>query len=167
MKKLLVILILIFTIFNVYSQDVGTTITEKKSTVFDIQRNSLFVAYHFLTLSAFYERTIPIKNKVGLLVGGGIMQGVAFTDATNPVVKFGCVLGGYKHFFESGVIIAPLRDDIDMLLPMVGYRYQHPKGFLLRVDVVLIVDSGTAKDGSGEEWVEAYPIPGITLGYSF
>ena len=96
------------------------------------------------------------------------MQVVAFSDETNPVGKIGCVVGGNKHFFEAGIIISPLGDDIlSKLLPLAGYRYQNPKGFLFRVDVMLFVDSGTAKDGSGDKWVEAYPIPGIAFGYSF
>jgi hypothetical protein len=167
MKKIILILILIFSIIHSYSQDSDTIDSKKKSNLYDIQRNSLYVGSHFLTVDAFYERIIPIKNKVGLLAGGGIIQGVAFSNETNPVGKVGCLLGNYKHFFEAGILLAPLGEDVlNKLMPLIGYRYQNPKGFLFRVDVSLFVDSGTYKDGSGE-WVEAYPIPGIAFGYSF
>lgn len=168
MKKILLVLVIILNIVNSYSQNSDSTDSREESTLYDIQRNSLYVSYHFLTIEAFYERIIPINNKPRLLAGGGIMQGVAFSDATNPVGKIGCLLGGDKHFFEAGIVIAPLGEDIiDILMPLAGYRYQNPKGFLFRVDVMLFMDSGTAKDGSGDTWFEAYPIPGIALGYSF
>ena len=58
---------------------------------------------------------LKLDNKVGLIAGGGIMQWIAFSDdGTNPVGKFGCVLGGHKHFFEAGIVIAPLRNDISL-----------------------------------------------------
>ena len=167
MKELLLILIIITTMFNVYSQDISTTEDVKKMTVHDIQRNSVYVEYNIITLSAIYERTVPIGNKVGILFGGGISQGVDFTTETNLLGKFAFMFGGYKHFFEGGIQVAPFGDDINILVPIVGYRYQSKGGFLLRVDVSLFRDSGTAKDGSGDEWVEAYPFPGIALGYSF
>ena len=150
-----------------YSQNSDNTNSNEKSTIYDIQKNSVYVGSHFITIDAFYERTIPIKDKFGLLAGGGIIQFVAFSNATNPVVKVGCMFGGYKHFFETGIVLAPLKNDLSLLLPLVGYRYQHPEGFFFKIDVMLTVDSGTAKDGSGEEWVEAIPLPGLAIGYSF
>lgn len=165
MKKLLLILIVIPAMFNVYSQDVSITDTEKKLTVYDIQRNSLYVEYGGLYLAAFYERSIPIGNKAGIIVGGGIIQSVGFSDDTNPVGKFAFMLGGYKHFFECGIGLAPLGNGMNILTPMVGYRYQSQGGFLLRLVVNLVTDSGTLT--SGEEWTEAYPFPGLALGYSF
>ena len=57
-------------------------------------------------------------------------------------------------------------NDLNTLVPLAGYRYQSTGGFLLRVDFTLVVDSGTYLD-TGEDWMEAYPIPGIALGYSF
>ena len=161
------ILILILSIMNSYSQNSDNTNTEEKPTVYDIQRNSLYLSSHFWTIDAIYERIIPIKNKVALIAGGGIIQTIDFSDGTNPVGKFGFMLGGYKHFFEAGIVLAPLGKDISILLPLVGYRYQNPKGFLFRIDVMVMSDSGTAKDGSGEEWVAIYPLPGFSLGYSF
>lgn len=136
--------------------------------ILDLPKNSLYVSSHVLTFDAFYERTISINNKPRLLAGGGIMQVVAFGDETNPVGKIGCLLGGYKHFFETGIVIAPLGENVaDILVPVAGYRYQNPKGFLFRFDIMLFMDSGTAKDGSGDKWFAVYPIPGIALGYSF
>lgn len=168
MKKIILGLILILSTVNSYSQYSDNTDAREKCTLYDIQRNSLYLSSHILTIDAFYERTIPINNKVGLLAGGGIMQGIAFSDATNPVGKIGCLLGRYKHFIESGIIIAPLGEEvINIFQPLAGYRYQNPKGFLFRVDVMLFMDTGTAKDGSGDTWFEVYPIPGIAIGYSF
>ena len=63
---------------NSYSQNSDNINSKEKSTIYDIQRNSLYVSSHFITIDAFYERIIPVKNKVGLLAGGGIIQGVAF-----------------------------------------------------------------------------------------
>lgn len=164
MKKTILVLILVLSIVNSYSQDSGSPDIREKSTLYDIQRNSLYIGSRLWTMNAFYERIIPIKNKTGLLTGGGIILG--FGD-TNPAGKIGCIIGGNKHFFEAGVFIAPFGgDDINKLMPLAGYRYQNPKGFLFRFDVILKVDSGTFHDGSGE-WSEAYPFPGIALGYSF
>jgi len=149
----------------------GTSYIEKKldtGTKHDTPKNSLYLSTHILTIDAFYERTIPLRNKLGLIAGAGIIQEIGFSDATNPAGKIGCLLGGSKHYFEAGIVIAPRGQDIiNILLPLVGYRYQNPKGFLFRVDLMLFSDSGTAKDGSGDKWFEVYPIPGIAFGYSF
>ena len=167
MKKIILVLILILSLVNSYSQNSANTDIGEKSSIYDIQRNSLYVSSHILTIDAFYERIIPIKNKVGLLAGGGIIQEIGFSNSTNPTAKIGCIIGAYKHFVEAGIVISPLGDDfINMLLPLAGYRFQNPKGFLFRVDVMLYIDSGNYADGSGS-WIEAYPLPGIALGYSF
>jgi hypothetical protein len=166
MKKIILVFILTHSILNSYSQDPDSNDLKQKSVPDNMQMNSLYIGSHILTIDAFYERIIPIKNKVGLLAGVGIIQSIGFDDDTNPVVKFGCIIGGYKHFFETGINVAPLRNDINLLLPLIGYRYQHPKGFLFRFDFMAIVDSGTYADGSGS-WTELYPMPGLTLGYSF
>lgn len=166
MKSILTILFLIPFIFNVYSQEGSTVDTGKKSNVYDIQRNSLYFSYHFLLVSGVYERTIPIGNKSGIIAGGGIMQGVAFTDETNLFAKIGFLTGGRKHFFECGANIAPFGDDLGKIAPLVGYRFQSHGGFLLRIDAVLVIDKGT-RDVSGDKYIDIYPLPGISIGYSF
>ena len=158
MKKLLVILILILSMFNIYAQD-QTGINQKKHyTIHDIQRNSLYVEYQVFFLSAIYERTIPIGNKVGIIVGGGILQGVAWYYGTNMIGKTAFILGGRKHFFEGGIALVIPRQDMSLLSPILGYRYQSHGGFLFRADVTLIMI---------EDNVWPVPLPGLSLGYSF
>ena len=165
MKKQLMILALSLGIANICAQDNNHVGTEKKPTINDIQKNSLSVGFHIFIFDALYERTLIIGNKSGIILGGGIQQ-VAL-EATNPVGKIGFIYGRYKHFFELGTTIAPLKDEVPLFTPSAGYRYQSLGGFFLKADVALIVDSGTAKDGSGDKWTEVYPFPGLTIGYSF
>ena len=166
MKKVLLILVLILTMINLFSQDVRTDDIENMPTVYDIQKNSLYVEYSFLTLSALYERSMAIGNIAGIIVGGGISQGMALTNTTNPEVKFAFIIGGYKHFFECGIAITPLGDDKGLLNSLVGYRYLSPGGFLLRFDINVFTDKDT-DTLSGEKWTEIYPRPGLSIGYSF
>ena len=164
MKRLLLPLILISVLFHAYSQDEPID-SQKRINLYDIQRNSLFAEYNFVTLSAMYERCLPVVNKAGILVGGGISQGVAFTSATNPLLECAFIFGRSRHFFDCGVIFAPLGKDVSVLNPLAGYRYQSPRGFLLRFDIILTSDQDT--DHTGEESRDFFPVPGIGLGYSF
>jgi len=165
MKKLVMVLVLLLSIVNIYAQDKNNVDIEKKPTMHDIQKNSLSIGFHIYIFDALYERAFIIGDKSGFILGGGIQQ-VAL-EATNPVGKIGFIFGRYKHFFELGTSIAPLKDETPLFTPSTGYRYQSRGGFFLKVDVALIVDSGTAKDGSGDKWTEVYPFPGLMIGYSF
>ena len=146
----------------------GTSYIEKKSntaTKHGPLKNSLYIGSHLLTVDFLYERTIPLGNNIGLIAGGGIIQQFGFSDATNLVGKIDLILGGSKHFFETGIDIAPLKNDIGLLSFPIGYRYQNPKGFLLKIELLFIVDSGTTR--YGEKWTDIYQFPGVSLGYSF
>lgn len=164
MKYVLLIFVLILVAVNSHSQEKDSVNLKERPTLLDIQRNSVYIGTHFLTIDAFYERIIPLKAKFGLLAGGGVLQEIGFSTGTNPVVILGDLLGNKKHSFENGLIISPLGDT--KLIPYVGYRYQRPKGFLFRADIAFVIGWGTYKDGSGT-WFDFNLAPGIAFGYSF
>jgi len=168
MKKLLFTLILIPTMFHLHAQDEDAKKQKKHYALHDIQRNSLYVEYQGFYLSAFYERSIPVGDKTGIIAGGGIQQGVAWTSETNMVGKIAVMLGGKKHFFEGGIMLAIPAKEMNILAPMAGYRYQSRSGFLLRVDVTLFTSTSSTSDGpNAKDGIEFHPVPGISLGYSF
>lgn len=120
------------------------------NSIWDLHKNSVYVGYYILAMPAIYERTIPIGNRIGILAGGGIIQTVAFYSSTNPVAKTGLIFGNGKHFLEVGSYIDLMhkKEHLNLIIPVLGYRYQALRGFVLRADFALIT-------------------PGISIGYSF
>lgn len=140
--------------WNSYKYKSGTSvilsIKKPVNSIWDQHKNSVYLGYNIAVIPAIYERTIPVGNKIGILAGGGIIQTVLFYSSTNPVVKTGIIFGNGKHFLEAGLYIDLLHnnENINLLIPILGYRYQAPGGFLFRADLALIA-------------------PGISIGYSF
>lgn len=131
----------------------GTTIIEtpyyEPNSMYTVPKNSIHAGFHIVVVPLIYQRTVPVGNKFGILLGGGVIQNVMFDAATTPVAKVGFLLGGPKHFFEGGCFLTPFTEDIaGPVVPDFGYRYQSPKGFFLRADFALL-------------------FPGISIGYSF
>lgn len=166
MKHYLLAILLLPGFVSTYSQDEKASDEGTSHSLSGIQRNTVYADYRVVFLTAMYERIFPLGNKTGIIAGAGIAQGILETGATNPLVKAAFLLGRHKHFFEAGLVVAPLGNDISVLNPMVGYRYQATKGFFLGFSVVVATDKDTESD-TGDESTDVFPIPGISLGYSF
>jgi hypothetical protein len=119
-------------------------------TTFDNPRNSIVAS--FLGLS--YARTIPFKNNLGLNLGVGLsfFEGRAMAEST-------LLFGSTKYFFEPGVNILFLENETEVL-PVVGFRYQNPNGFLFKI-------SATYISFINENRSYAFFLPILSLGYSF
>lgn len=128
----------------------------QSTTVRDMQKNSIYLESFIIALGVNYERIIPVGNKTGLLAGVGVIQSFFESDGIPvPVAKPGIIIGNGKHFIEGYFLInlSPKNEDLDLLMPALGYRYQGPRGFLFRADL------GTSSDIA--------ILLGISLGYSF
>ncbi|MEA3461941.1 MAG: hypothetical protein U9R49_08685 [Bacteroidota bacterium] len=130
------------------------------ATVRDIQKNSVYIGI----LSLNYARMIPAGDQVGITFGGGLYH----FDATGVVVESSVIVGGVKHFFESGIMgvyffgssIAMDEEEDDPIVGgvsiRIGYRYQGPEGLLLRAAPNFIF--------SDEGFIF---FPALSIGYSF
>jgi hypothetical protein len=146
MKQILLSLIIILTTANVYSQDSNTADKKYRLLTNNLPENSICIGYHFLLASAIYEKVLPAGDKSALLIGGGILQEVAFGTYTNLTVKLGLIVGRSKHFFEFDIFLTPPDDHIGVIVPTLGYRYQSHKGFFVKADLFM---------------------PGVSAGYGF
>ncbi|MCW3785354.1 hypothetical protein [Plebeiibacterium sediminum] len=123
-----------------------------EETMFTIQKNAV---YNEDLLGFAYERLIPLSNKNALILKGGFI----IWDPVIPVVESAFMTGGKKNFLELGVgaLIADTNTDeeggFDFVTFRLGYRYQAPKGFLLKASVIHSPDN--------------FILPLISLGYSF
>ena len=128
----------------------------------DIQKNSVYVGMGTL----IYSRMFP-GNKVGITLGAGIFN----FDGWGLLAESDVLLGGIKHFFEPGfMFLYSLEPEqvysedgkiVGELSPFgvtfrTGYRYQGPKGLLIRAAPNFIF--------FGEDF---YVLPALSLGYSF
>lgn len=151
MKKLLVTLLIIIPIFsyssNLYSSDTILTDSTESQTMFDIRRNAVYTED---LIMYSYERILPISAKFGLILKGGIL----IWDPIMPVAEIAAITGGNKHFFEAGTgAIIDVIYGGGFFTIRAGYRYQAPKGFLLKVSGIYSPDN--------------FLLPWITIGYSF
>jgi len=119
----------------------GTSIIESPkpevpTSIRDIQKNSVYMGI----FSINYARMIPAGDKVGITFGAGLYH----MDATGVVGESTVLVGGVKHFFESGIMgvyffgssIALDEEEDDSIMGgasiRLGYRYQGRGGLLLR-----------------------------------
>ena len=71
-----------------------------------------------------------------------------------PVGEIAAITGGPKHFFEAGAgAIMDIFYGGGFFTIRAGYRYQAPKGFLLKVSGIYSPDN--------------FLLPWIAIGYSF
>lgn len=153
-------------VFQSYSQESNSAEQGAKISIQNIKKNSVYLETRFLTIAAYYERIMPIGKRTGLVAGAGIQQTVAFGSETNPIIKLEIMWGGTKHFIEGGGIIAPLGNDMSIVNPFLGYRFQGNKGFLFKIDLAVTFEIWTDKT-TGEEELLAGVFPGICIGYAF
>jgi hypothetical protein len=119
-------------------------------TNFDNPRNSLVASF----LGFGYARTIPFKNNLSLNVGLGLSY---FYE--RPLTEATLLFGGPKYYFETGVNILSTKSEAEVL-PVAGFRYQNPNGFLFKI-------SATYISFTNENRKYAFVLPILSLGYSF
>jgi hypothetical protein len=108
-----------------------------------------------------YSKMIP-AGKVGIIFGGGICN----FDGWGLIAESSLLLGGgVKHFIEPGIMGAYSFDrssseegeepNMGVVSIRIGYRYQGPRGLLIRAAPNLIFAD------------EFYLLPALSLGFSF
>ena len=105
-------------------------ITNKDLSLFDIRHNAV---YNMDILLFCYERTIPLEEKFGLILTGGLL----IWEPVNFVFEVGLLMGGPKQFAEMGIgyHINPSDADWSMGIIRGGYRLQLYKGFLAKASI--------------------------------
>ena len=143
----------------------GTSIIESRvpaipASIGDIQKNSVYAGIFSLS----YGRMIPAGDRVGITFGGGLYH----LDATGIVVESSVMVGGVKHYFESGIMavyffgsnsVPDQQEDDSVTCGVsirVGYRYQGPGGLLLRAAPNFIYADKNF-----------FVFPALSIGYSF
>ncbi len=126
----------------------------------EMQKNSVYIGM----LSINYARMIPLSHTIGLTLGGGLIN----IDGWGVVVESSVLLGGVRHFFETGIMgahfFAPNKepdnpesgDVFSAATFRIGYRYQAPWGLLFRVAPNLIFSTE-----------DTFVFPALSIGYSF
>ena len=136
----------------------GTSIIENPKTgssdaisMQNIQKNSIYVGYELALVSLNYERMFPLTDKRGITARVGIVMD--FPDQFYFLGGTSLLLGGSKHFVEPGIMVL-IRSDAGLVkgIFQVSYRYQSPKGFILKVPLSFGSAFGV--------------FPGLSLGYS-
>ncbi|MEN8202938.1 MAG: hypothetical protein ABFS28_10105 [Bacteroidota bacterium] len=149
-----------------YLFEAGTSIIKSSkpaaASLYQVQRNSVYVG----VMTLMYSRMFPV-DKTGITLGAGIFN----FDGWGVIGESTLLVGGLKHYFEPGIMLYHfLTPDYIYNEPgdiigerrysgvtlRAGYRYQGPKGLLLRGAANLIYFDG-----------EFYLWPALSLGYSF
>lgn len=130
----------------------GTTYIESfrqgPASFYDLPRNSLY--FGILTIN--YARLFPQEN-VGITLAAGLSD----IDVFGVVVESTLLMGGMKHFFEPGMMVA-LSPDYGFLMLRTGYRFQGSQGLLLRVSPMFVFEPSEGN---------LYIVPAASLGFSF
>ena len=164
MKTLSLVITFIIFFSSLYAQDE----VRQKSNLSDKRKNTVYIAQDFiLTLSINYERLFHLNKKSSLGIRCGMGRDVGNRDNT-AIVGAIFLHGKSKHFFETSVayqqpnLFENGSSDNPKLAIMAGYRYQSPKGFLLKVYPEFLPDIWPDEDSWG-----SIPFLGFALGYSF
>jgi len=123
----------------------GTTIIESAYTE-NLPRNSVYLGI----MSVNYSRTLG-GNPLGITLGVGF----SYIDSPGILAEITGLKGRKKHFFEFGIMGVYYADFPGVLLRL-GYRFQGPKGLLIRAAPLLGILDG-----------KLMPLPALSLGYSF
>lgn len=161
---ILVILLLGFQVF-VYGQGTANTFPIEPASYREAEDNELrlnTIYYEFLGNGLFfgslsYERLLPMSPHSYLAphIGVGIYEWPFLVGEMN------LLLGGPKHFFETGIgysTFAP-EEGFGYASLRAGYRFMSPKGFILRLAPEYLLVKGFTDEGV--VW------GGLSLGYSF
>jgi hypothetical protein len=146
-----------FSFIQVHSQEKPIqSESNQPNTFFEIHKNSVSLETNFIaTLNFQYGRLLPLKNHFGILLGGGYALGVGFGEGSHWLnAEALAAFGGPKHIFETGLVTF-LGTENSGPGAKIGYRFQHQKGLLIKVNLYVIT-------------FEDPPVfPMIGVGYSF
>lgn len=151
MKRLFVVMLILFAANAIYAQN------------FEM-RNSIIVESNLImTLSASYDRIMPIKEKLAVTVGGDYIMGVGFGYGAHWIEpEANLLLFGPRHFLEAGIIYAfnlisgdEEADSNSSPGFRFAYKIQGKKGFTLRASANFLFD------------IDPVFVPEVGVGYSF
>ncbi len=113
-----------------------------------IRKNAV---YNIDVLLFCYERIVPLNEKLGFTLTGGLL----IWEPVNLVGELGILAGGPKHFAELGLgyHLNPNDKDWNMGILRLGYRFQSFKGFLAKASLAINRKTGV--------------LPLIGIGYAF
>lgn len=120
-------------------------------------RNSIIVESNFIAFSSVtYDRIIPIKEKVAVLLEGGYIMGTGFGYGSHWLkVETSLLSFGPRNFLETGVqFVYGINDDSSPGLK-IAYRFQGSNGITLRVAANILFN------------LDPVFMPTIGIGYSF
>lgn len=120
-----------------------------------LPRNSVYAG----AISINYSRLIP-GDRLDFTVAGGFQFAVPGLQAETTML-----IGRTKHYFEPGIMVyhsfMEIYDELVRLTMIrLGYRYQGPKGFLIRIVPMLVWDFNI-------DDLYVMPAGSILMGYSF
>ncbi|PLX11016.1 MAG: hypothetical protein C0598_09155 [Marinilabiliales bacterium] len=127
--------------------------SQNVNSVYDLRKNSIYVELGGKGVfgSLNYDRIIPVGEKSGIVLG----VTVGFYVGVLPSVNY--LYGKSKNFLEVGIGYSITEQ---IILPLIGYRYQGNKGFLFRVGGMYF--QPVQPDSFGD-----IPMIGLSFGYSF
>jgi hypothetical protein len=127
-----------------------------------MKKNSLALESNFImTLSASYDRIIPLKEKTVLMIGADYSMGIGFGYGSHWIIpEANLQFFGPKHFLETGVQYAFGLDENDEEANSspgikIAYRLQGKKGFYFRATAGFLF------------LIDPVFIPAVGIGYSF
>lgn len=115
--------------------------------------------------SVNYERIIPVAEKLGIFlrIGGNEYHGSDTNDLSiNIIGATGILYGGPRHFLDTGIGYTYFTGTPDRLIVFsAGYRYQGPKGLVIRATPMYIINTEKGDTFGNSIW------GGLSVGYSF
>ena len=144
---------------------------QEEKTVDPVNKNIRKNVFYFEILgnaavwSINYERIIPVKEKIAIFIraGGNEYHGADTNDLSiNIIGATGILFGGLKHFLDTGIGYTYFTGSPDRLVVLgAGYRYQGPKGLLLRAIPMYVFNSEKGDTFGNSIWF------GLSFGYAF
>lgn len=136
----------------IYEQGTSIIKSSKPASLGEIPKNSVYAGI----LSISYSRMIPLGERLGITISGGVNFVPALFDDGLALMLESTFLtgGGIRHFFEPGIMWFFHADNTGPII-RAGYRYQGAEGFLLRAGILI---NNFDELGVG---------PSVSLGYSF
>ena len=142
-------------------------IDPEESGMKSLKKNSIYfeILGNAAVWSLNYDRIVPLKNELAVLirVGGNEYHGYDTKKLSfNFLGATGIIYGIHKNFFETSIGFTYFSGDPDRLLVLTGgYRYQGPKGLVIRATPMYIYNTEKGNTFGNSLWF------GLSFGYSF
>jgi len=133
----------------------------------NLKRNSVYVELlgNAAVWSINFDRIMPLKDDMAVImrVGGNEYHGKDTVKMSfNFLGAAGILYGSHKNFFETSIGFTYFSGDPDRLLVLTGgYRYQGPKGLVIRATPMFIYNTEKGDTFGNSLWF------GLSFGYSF